>query len=70
MLKKFLLLRLVRSEMDRLEKLRQLEMKLLTAPPGAKPGIEWDIDAIVDEITQLSRAIQDLKANRSLAMQS
>ncbi|MGO9336673.1 MAG: hypothetical protein ACLPY1_04105 [Terracidiphilus sp.] len=45
-------------------------MKLLTAPPGAKPGIEWDIDAIVDEITQLSRAIQDLKANRSLAMQS
>ena len=64
-----MLLRLHRSEMDRLERLRQLEIELRTATPGEKPGIEQGINAAVDEITELSRAIQELRAQHSLATQ-
>ena len=68
--KRFLLLRLFRLEIDRLEKLRRLEMKLQTAPTGDKPCIERRINEAVDEITQLSRAIQELRAQHSPATQS
>jgi hypothetical protein len=67
---RFLLSRLFRSEMDRLESLRQLEMQLQTAIPGDKPKIERCINAVVDEISHLSRAIQELRAQHSLAAQS
>lgn len=67
---RFLLSRLVRSEMGRLENLRQLEVRLRTANPGDKPKIEWCINGVVDEITRLSRAIQELRAQHSLATQS
>jgi FtsZ-binding cell division protein ZapB len=62
---RFLHLRLLRLEIDRLEELRRLEMKLLTAAPGDRSRVEKSINSVVDEITQLSRAIQELKANRS-----
>jgi FtsZ-binding cell division protein ZapB len=62
---RFLHLRLLRLEIDRLEELRRLEMKLLTAAPGDRSRVEQSINSVVDEITQLSRAIQELKANRS-----
>ncbi len=69
MLQRFFLLKLLRSEADQLEKLRQSEKRLLNATPGDRPGIEQSIKAVVDEIAQLSRAIQEIKANPSSAAQ-
>ena len=65
----FMLLRLLRWEIDGLEKLGRLEMKLRTATWDDKPEIERKINAVMDEITQSSRAIQELKASHLMATQ-
>ena len=65
MSKRFFLLRLFISKTDRLEKLRRLETKLCTAIPEDRPGIEQRINAVVDEIADLSKATQELRADRS-----
>lgn len=66
----FILLRLLKSEMDQLELLRQLEIKLKMSAPCEHERIQQKIDLVMDEISILSRKIQDLKANRELATQS
>lgn len=66
----FMLLRLLKSEMNQLEDLRHLEIKLKAARPDEHEAIQQKIDLVMDEISRSSRKIQDLKANPALATQS
>jgi hypothetical protein len=69
----FQLLKLLRSEMELLEKLRCLEMKSRRTIADNNPEILQQIHATVEEIAQANRLVRDLKARHlqgigSLAM--
>jgi len=66
----FLLLRLLKSEMDQLDLLRELELKQKASLPSEQERIQHKIDLVMDEISQLTRKIQDLKAKREFATES
>jgi hypothetical protein len=58
----FRLLKLLRSEIGYLEKLRCLELKLRSASVDKQSKILEQIDVAVEEITQADRLIRDHKA--------
>ena len=66
----FLLLRLLQSELHQLELLRRLEVKLKVVPPHEKARVQGEIDRAMEEVSVLSRKIQDLKSKMVLAPQS
>jgi DNA-binding protein H-NS len=63
----FQLLRLLKSELHQLELLRRLEVKLKVATPEEKEHVQQEVDRAMEEIARLSKSIQALKANPSLA---
>jgi hypothetical protein len=62
------LLSLLRAEKDRLEKLRRLENRILTALPAARPAIQEKIDAVMEEVANLNRTIQEHRATHTMAV--
>jgi hypothetical protein len=63
MLYSFRLLKLLRSKINYLEKLRCLEMRLRSATVDKKSNILEQINLAVGEITQADRLIRDHKAS-------
>ena len=53
------LLKLFKHERNQLEKLRVLDFSLPDATDEERPAIRRRIDAVVDEIEQLGKAIRD-----------
>jgi Na+/phosphate symporter len=62
-----LLMTLQRSEAERLEKLRRLENRLTKSLSSDEPAIHKNIEMLMDDIAQISRAIQAYKARQSFA---
>jgi hypothetical protein len=54
----FTLLVLLRTEIDRLEKLRRLEEKMASVAFVERPAIQGKIDLVMEEVAGLNRTIQ------------